>query len=251
MKNRLQFIRKTLGLLGGSLLILLASFNYINAQTQGTDKPHIEPVGTHAIFGKVYGVAIEGMVNSPSAEITPLQIICVFEYQEGDIFTSPPALPPAANGLVHVDKQLNGLLTDLRKSGKFTGHKLETLLITPPKGTIAAKKLLIIGLGARSRFTADVMTDVGRTEMREALRLGVTSYSHASDLKDGGVDSQTGLIISNVLKGVFEAYQTELYLKSKHATSFKPLIKVTLLAGQPFYDPSGVAIKQFIQSCPQ
>lgn len=230
---------------------LIFNFNYLKAQDISVAQPNIEAVGKHEIFGKINGLAIEGMVESPSAEVTPLQVICLFEYQEGDIFTSPPALPAAANGLVHVDKQLNGLLTDLRKSGKFAGHAMETLLIIPTNGTIGAEKLLLIGLGDRSKFTPDLMTDVGRTEMREALRLGVSSYAHASDLKDGGLDSPTALIINNVLKGAMEAYETELYLQSKHASVVRPLMKVTLLAGQPFYDASGIAIKQFIQAYPK
>jgi hypothetical protein len=74
------------------------------------------------------------MVQGPSTEITSLQVACVFEYTEGDIFNSPPALPAAANGMVHLDHDLNGIITELRKSGKFSGHALETLLITPPPG---------------------------------------------------------------------------------------------------------------------
>jgi len=225
-------------------LLLLAT---AMAQTPSTHPVTLEPVGTHSIFGKIDGIAIEGMVQSPSNEVTPLQVICLFEYTENDIFTSPPALPAAANGIVHVDKQLNGLIQDLRKSGKFSGHLRETLLITPPKGTIGAKRLLLIGLGDRTKFTPDLMIDIGRIGMREALVLGVSSYAHGSDLKDGGIDSPTGLVATNVVKGAFEAYETDLYLQSKHATSKKPLVKITMLAGQAFYDPSGVAIKQYLK----
>ena len=227
------------------LLLLSISFNII-AQDSAPIKPAPAAVGTHAILGKVDGISIEGMVQSPSNEKTPLQIVCVFEYTDGDVFNSPGALPPAANGMVHVDKQLNGLITELRRSGKFLGHSLETLLITPPEGTILAKKLLIIGLGDRNKFTPDEMVDVGRIGMREALRLGVSSYAHASDLKDGGYDSPTGLIITNVLTGAFQAYETELFLQSKHATTVKPMTKLTLLAGQIFYAPSGEAINAFV-----
>jgi len=230
-----------------SLVVAVALSLFIST-SQAQDKPHIEPVGTHKIFGELHGVAIEGMVQSPSTEVTPLQFICVFEYQEGDIYTAPPALPAAANGLVHIDKQLNGLFTDLRRSGRFSGHALETLLINPQKGIIGAKRLMLIGLGDRSKFTPDMMIEVGKLEIREALRLGVTSYAHASDLKDGGVDSPTALIINNVLKGTMDGYETELYLQSKKAAQLKPVLKITLLAGQPFFDPSGQAITQFIQN---
>jgi hypothetical protein len=168
----------------------------------------------------------------------------VFEYVEGDIYTSPPALPAALNGLVHIDHQLNGLITELRKSGQFEGRALETLLLTPPKGTIPAKKLLLIGLGDKTSFKPDLMISVGRTGMREALRLGVRSYAHASDLKDAGVDSPTALVASNVIKGAMEAYQTEMFLSEKNYTSFKQITKITLLAGPAFYTVTSKAISE-------
>ena len=69
-----------------------------------------------------------------------MQIVCLFEYTEGDIF-NPPALPKELNGMVHVDEALHGLITELRKSRKFSGYRYETLLIDPPANTIPAKKL--------------------------------------------------------------------------------------------------------------
>jgi hypothetical protein len=90
------------------------------------------------------------------------------------------------------------------------------------------------------------MTEVGMLGMREALRLGVTSYSHASDLKDSGVDSPTGAVGVNVVKGALDAYKTELYLESKGAAPKTHLLKVTLLSGPSFFSVSGDAIKAYI-----
>jgi hypothetical protein len=227
-----------------AFLILLSAGSVSMAQDAA---PKLTAVGTTAVLGKADGISIIGKVQSPSGQATPLQVICIFEYEEGDL-TSPKALPPAANGLLHVDEALNGLITELRKSGRFAGHKLETLLLTPPKGSISAQKLLLIGLGNRNEFNADVMTDIGRTGMREALRLGVSSYSHASDLKDGGVDSPTGTVAVNAVKGALEAYETEEFLVKKKLTSHKPLTAVTLLAGQAFFVPSGEAIKGYLST---
>ncbi|WP_460836754.1 M17 family peptidase N-terminal domain-containing protein, partial [Massilia agri] len=143
-------------------------------------------LGSTTTWGKVDGVAINGLVQGPSAAKADLQVACVFEYTEGDIF-NPPALPANLNGMVHLDDALKGIITELRKTGKFTGHSLETLLITPPKGTLASRQLLLIGLGDRNKFTPDLMISVGSTAMREALRLGVSDYSFASDIKDAGI----------------------------------------------------------------
>lgn len=202
-------------------------------------------IGSTITWGKVDGVAINGLVQGPSAAKSDLQVACVFEYSEGDIF-NPPALPANLNGMVHLDDALKGIITDLRKSGKFTGHSLETLLITPPKGTLASKQLLLIGLGDRNKFTPDLMRSVGCTAMREALRLGVSEYSFASDIKDAGIESPTALVATNVVLGSFDAYRTQAYLKEQKLADYKPLTKITLLAGPAFYTVAGEGIKDAI-----
>ncbi|WP_125723547.1 M17 family peptidase N-terminal domain-containing protein [Flavobacterium ustbae] len=202
-------------------------------------------IGSTTTWGKVDGIAVNGLVQGPSAAEADLQVACVFEYTEGDI-TNPPAQPANLNGMVHLDDALKGIITELRKSGKFTGHSLETLLITPPKGTLASKKLLLIGLGDRTKFSPDLMISVGSTAMREALRLDVSNYSFASDIKDAGIDSPTALVAENVVLGSFEAYRTETYLQDKKLATHKPLKKIILLAGPAYYTVAGEGIKQAI-----
>jgi len=221
---------------------LLLAHIFVHAQQTTT------AVGTTKAWGKVDGVTIEGLVQGPSAAVADLQIACVFEYTEGDIFNAPPALPAALNGMVHLDEATNGLITEIRKSGQFAGHALETILITPPAGKIKAKKLLLIGLGDRNQFTPGLMTKVGSVAMREALSLNVASLSFASDLKDAGIDSPTALVAENVTKGMLQAYKVAEYLKSKHYAAFKPLSKVILLAGPSFFTVAGQGIETAIQS---
>jgi hypothetical protein len=102
-------------------------------------------------------------------------------------------------------------------------------------------------LGKRADFKPELMIGVGRTGMREAIRLGVTSYAHASDLKDGGVDSPTALIAGNVIKGALEAYQTAIFLKQKNYGLFNPVTKITLLAGPAFYTVTTKAVAASIK----
>ncbi len=204
--------------------------------------------GTSAIWGRIDGVVIEGVVAGPSTEAAPLQVACVFEYTEGDIFKSPPALPPAANGMVHLDQALNGIITALRKAGKFTGHAYETLLLTPPPGTIAARRLLLIGLGDRNTFSPELMITVSSVAMREALRLGVPSFAFASDLKDAGIESPTALVAEYEVKGAFDAYRTQQALKRQKMSDFQPLHKMKLLAGAAFFTTAGQGIRKAIAS---
>lgn len=238
--KQLQHLFSSL-LLSAFISITLPAF--VTAQTAATKTT---PVGTHTVWGTVNGIEIEGMVQGPSAQITPLQVACVFEYTEGDIYNAPPALPAALNGMVHLDEALKGLVTEIRKSGKFAGHAYETLLITPPAGTLGSKQLLLIGLGDRNSFNADLMVGIGAIATREALRLGVDSFSFASDIKDAGIDSPTALVAENVTKGAIEAYRTDLWLKDKGMSSGKPLKKITLLAGPAFFEVAGQGIKQAI-----
>jgi len=227
-----------------AFLIITTKISF--AQQPVKDTPAVMPVNTSKVWGTVDGIAFEGMVQGPSTEITPLQIVCVFEYTEGDIFNAPPALPAAVNGMVHLDQALGGLITELRKTGKFAGHALETLLITPPPGKISAKKLLLIGLGDRNKFTPELILRVAGVGMQEALRLGVTQYAFATDLKDAGIDSPTALVAGYGVTGAVAAYRTQAFLKSKGMSSFKPITKITLLAGPSFFTVAGKGIQEAI-----
>lgn len=210
------------------------------------DQPALPSLGTKETLGKVEGIEIEVLVQSPSTQETPLQIVCLFEYTENDIFNSPPALPKELNGMLHVDESLHGLITELRKTNKFEGRALETLLIIPPLNTIPAKKLLLIGLGNRNDFKVELMRMVGVIGMREALRLDVPSYSHASDLKDAGFDSPTSAVAESVIRGALDAYRTQMYLKKKNATDNLTVTRITLLSGPAYFEDSKTGIKKVI-----
>ena len=222
-----------------TILLILAAANVALAEPAA--------VGSEARAGEVDGLTVQIKVQGPSTQVTPLQIACVFEYVAGDI-EKPPALPAALNGLVHVDQALHGMLTELRKSGRFAGHALETLLIVPPKGALAADRLLLIGLGNRKDFTPALLERVGAVGMREALRLGVTSYSHASDIKDAGVDSPVGATAQAVVTGALAALATERYLADKSAAPRPSVHALTLLAGPAFFAETKAAVQSMLSA---
>lgn len=236
MKNRLS-----------TAAFLTAAFWMLISATDVAPVSTLPAVNTKEMLGKVDGIEIEAVVQSPSAQNTPLQVVCLFEYTEGDIFNSPPALPKEQNGMLHVDEALHGLITDLRKTHQFEGKSLETLLIIPPENSIAAKKLLLIGLGNRNDFKPELMRLIGITGMREALRLGVTTYSHASDLKDAGISSPTAEVAGYVIQGAVEAYRTQNYLKDRNASSPLTVMKVSLLTGQSFFEDSKKGIQDTLK----
>ncbi|WP_210519717.1 M17 family peptidase N-terminal domain-containing protein [Hymenobacter terricola] len=205
--------------------------------------------GTEKAVGQAGGVAVRVKVQGPSEQETPLQVVCVFEYNADDIYRSPPALPAALNGLVHVDQALGGLLTELRRSGRFHGYEMETLLLETPPGSVKARQLLLVGLGDRHRIDfSSTMHKVGLVGMREALRLGVASYSHSSDLKDAGLDSPAGDVVRAVLEGALEAYRTQQFLAGRNAARPPSVQQLTLLAGPSFFAPSAEAAAKFVAS---
>lgn len=229
-------------------ILLIASFLFLfsAASTFSLPSEPLPLINTSDTLGRVDGVEIEAVVQSPSAQKTPLQVICLFEYLEGDIFNSPPALPKELNGMVHVDNALHGLITELRKSNKFEGKFLETLLIVAPENTVPAKKLLLIGLGNRKYFKPEMMRLVGLTGMREALRLEVASYSHASDLKDAGISSPTADVAGYVIQGAIDAYRTQMYLKKQNASEALSVTKISLLTGPAYFEDSKQGVKKVI-----
>jgi Cytosol aminopeptidase family, N-terminal domain len=203
-------------------------------------------VGTEATVGQLDGLTVKVRVEGPSTQRTPLQVACVFEYTEGDISTAPPALPAALNGMLHLDQALHGLITDLRKNGKFAGHALETLLIKPPKGSIPADQVLLVGLGDRKAFTPALMNRVGAVGMREALRLRVASYSHASDLKDAGIDSPTSEVAQAVITGARDALAVQRYISEKGDGAAPSVHALTLLAGPAFFADTTAAARALL-----
>jgi hypothetical protein len=188
---------------------------------------------------------VEIVVQGPASEATPLQVACVFAYTPGDI-TDPPALPAPLNGMRHLDEALRGAITELRKSGQFEGNELETLLITPPPKTVLAERILLVGLGDRAKFTPEVMTRVGELGMREALRLRVDRYAHASDLKDAGVDSPTRLVVQNVLRGALKAWRTQQYLEQNGMATRRSVKTLCLLAGPNFFTETQAAARDLL-----
>ena len=241
MKNTVKNALSNLLLISGFAFSTLTFSQTTSANSSVTPAA----VGTSKNWGSVDGISMIGLVQGPSSADAQLQVACVFEYTDNDIH-SAEALPANLNGLVHLDEALKGEFTKIRQAGYFKGHSLETILISPPKGSISAKQLLLIGLGDRNKFTPDLMISVGEVAAREAMRLGVGNFAFASDLKDAGIDSPTALVAGNVVKGIVNANRSEVYLKEHDLSKTKKLEKVYLLAGPSFFEIAGGGIQSAI-----
>src|SRR5215470_1025395 len=85
-------------------------------------------------------VKIRVRMEGPYTADVPLQVVCYFKY-------TPEGAKRMSGAPVELDKRLSGVIGSLRERSEFVGDQLETLLIIPPKNSIKAKALLLVGLG--------------------------------------------------------------------------------------------------------
>jgi hypothetical protein len=166
---------------------------------------------------------IRVLAQSPADTVTDLQVICLFR-----------SLPSNTlhGSLAEIDEKLSGLLTRIRKPELFGGELGETLLLTPPKNSIPARKLLIIGLGDSQTFEPSRMQLVGEILYRESSDLGVSHPFFAPTILDGGVTGfQTGQVAAEVIRGFLRAASTGKVLTDAKASSSPSVAALTFLAG--------------------
>jgi hypothetical protein len=163
------------------------------------------------------------LAQSPADTNTDLQVICLFR--------SSPA-NTLHGSLLEMNEKLRGLLDRVRNPNLFRGDLGETLLITPPKGTLGAKKLLIIGLGDSQTFSPERMQFVGEILYMEASRLGVSHPFFAPTVLDGGVSKfKTGQISEQLISGFLRAAATDKVLRDGNASPGQTVTALTFLAG--------------------
>src|ERR1039458_347673 len=138
--------------LAGTFLLARSSA----ADTGGTPKENL-------FATKPLGIQWSVKMVGPFMEAADLQIICLFKHKaSGDTYQG------AAK---ETDDKLGGLLSALRNRGEFVGELGETVLFTPPKGSIPAKRFMVIGLGDEKDLSLDTLRIIGRIAACEAVRL--------------------------------------------------------------------------------
>ena len=115
-----------------------------------------------------------------------------------------------------VDKQLQGLITNLQGSGDFTAKLGDTLMLPLPPGS-AASRLLLVGLGTRAGF--------GRKQYRKSLQSAAQALT-----KTGASDAAVYLAMEPVTeldmayraRIVAEVFSSHAYKVPDLKTSPKP-----------------------------
>ena len=149
---------------------------------------------------------------------------------------------------MELDKRLGGVIASLRERGEFVGDQLETLLITPPKDSIKAKALLLIGLGDEDALSLHVMERVGKVSLREAARLGVKQVAFAPLIRDQGNSKfGTGDVAKAVVRGMLLAYDTEKRLQKEGLSKEFTLDAWNVEAGPDYFDETVTGVQKAIE----
>jgi hypothetical protein len=180
-------------------------------------------------FDAPNGLKVSVKTIAPYAQPADLQIVCVFKHKaDGDTYIE---------AMKDLDDKLGGLLSSLRNRGEFTGELGETILLDPPAGAIAAKQLLVIGLGEEKDLSLDTLKLVGRVAASEAIRLQARNVSFAPTIRDQGnttigVGDGDGAVVENMLL----TYDTNQRLQKEHLAA--PLLTDlwTIDAGTKYYE---------------
>jgi hypothetical protein len=186
-------------------------------------------------------VKIKVRMEGPYTADVPLQVVCYFKY-------TPEGAKRMGGAPVELDKRLGGVIASLRERGEFAGDQLETLLITPPKDSIKAKALLLVGLGDEDALSLKLMEAVGKASLREAARLGVSRVAFAPLLRDQGSKKLgTGDVETAVVRGVLLAYDTEKRLQKEGLNKEFTLDEWNVEAGPDYFDETVTGVQKAIE----
>jgi hypothetical protein len=181
---------------------------------------HAQPTG-----GDIAGapMPIRILAQGPAETATDLQVICLFRSAPENTLHG---------SLIEINQKLKGLIDRIRKPDLFRGELGETLLLTPPNGSLGAKKLLLIGLGDSQTFSPQRMQLVGEIVYTEASRIGVAHPFFAPTILDGGVTKfATGDVGEQVILGFLRAAAAQKVLRDVIASAGQPVADLTFLAG--------------------
>jgi len=186
-------------------------------------------------------VRVKVRMEGPYTADVPLQVVCYFKY-------TPEGAKRMTGAPVELDKHLGGVIGALRERGEFVGDQLETLLIIPPKDSIKAKALLLVGLGNEDALSLNLMEGVGRVSLREAARLGVSRVAFAPLLRDQGNSKLgTGDVETAVVRGMLLAYDTEKRLQKEALSKEFTLDEWNVEAGPTYFDETVLGVQKAIE----
>src|SRR5262245_2451883 len=190
---------------------------------------------------KPLGITVSVKRVCPYMEAAALQSSCLFKDKpSGDTYQG------AAK---ETDEKLGGLVSSLRNRGEFVGELGETILFTPPKGSIPAKRFMVIGLGEEKDLSLDSLRVVGRIAAREAVRLRAKHVAWAPVIRDEGNSTvDVGLGDRTFVEEMLSAYDTEKRLQAQGLAPRFSIEDFVIEAGPSFFDSAVQQVGEGIES---
>jgi hypothetical protein len=187
------------------------------------------------------GLKVSVKMVGPYAEPADLQIICLFKHKpSGDIYQG------AAKD---TDEHLHGLLSALRNRDEFVGELGETILFTPPSGSIPAKRFMVIGLGDEKDLSIDSLRVVGRIAAREAVRLQAKHVAWAPVIRDeGNTTLDVGEVGRAFIEQLLSAYDTEKRLQAQKLAPDFSVEDFVIEAGPTYFEGAAKQVEEGIES---
>jgi cytosol aminopeptidase family protein len=215
----------------GCALWIIAAWMMLGSHTEAQDVKE-------KAFDAPNDLKIKVRMEGPYTADVPLQIVCYFKY-------TPEGVKRMSGAPVELDKKLGGVIASLRTRGQFIGDELETILITPPKNSIKAKSLLLIGLGPEESLSLKVLERVGRVSLRQAAQAGVKRVAFAPLIRDqGNTKISAGDAEVAVVQAMLLAYDTEKRLQKEGLARPFTLDEWIVEAGPDYFDETVTAVEK-------
>lgn len=184
-------------------------------------------------IGTVDGVEFDVVAWGPAHADVDLSVACMFEHELGAGMTG---------GLLALDEALGGQLVRLRAAGAFRAQPMETLLVTTPPPAVAARAVLVVGMGDPATLDGDMLRRACRVALREAVRFGAVSMAFAPSVLDAGHTDNAALAMQDVmLDGVLGALRAERMLAEAGLAHAPALLHCTFDVGPPRLQAAGRA----------
>lgn len=126
-----------------------------------------------------------------------------------------------------LDRALGGHLRELRKSREFQG-KLNQTVVIHTRGDVAAKRILLAGLGKRDAVTVDRIRQVMGTVAKRVRQVGARSFTNPLIALDGQKASVAGVAQAMVEGAVLGQYRFTHY-RTNHADDLKNIQAMTIV----------------------
>jgi len=167
-------------------------------------------------LGSYRNVAVDVAGWDSTAATVDLSCACMFTHEAHGATLS--------GGLAHLDQALGGTLTSMRQQGLFRAERGETLFLSAPPAGVAAKTLLVIGLGAPEDWSPSVMESAVRQAIGAAFFRPLRSIALAASMLDGGLTpAETAGASSAMLQGLTKALDAAAHLRAMNVVEPLPL----------------------------